>query len=240
MLDLVALHGFTQRGGAFAELEELLEVPVDAPDLPGHGTVPAAGWDEAVAALAARLAARPAPPVLLGYSMGGRVALGVAAAHPAVVAGLVVVSASAGISDPGARERRRAEDAVLAGRIERDGVTAFLDGWLARPMFAGLESRGPAWRAADRAMRETNAAAGLAGALRGLGQGSQPDLWPSLEQIVVPTLLVAGDHDERYVALMHAMAGGLPDASTAVVRHAGHAVVGERPESLAEVILAWA
>jgi len=156
---LLALHGFTQRGWAFEELSRAASLPVDAPDLPGHGDSAvspdlgsALGWLEEVAG------AGPRP--LLGYSMGGRLALQFALARPDLVSALVLVSASPGIADAGLRTERRSADAELADRIGEVGVDAFVDEWLARPMFAGLEHRGREWRAADRAMRCTNTATG--------------------------------------------------------------------------------
>jgi 2-succinyl-6-hydroxy-2,4-cyclohexadiene-1-carboxylate synthase len=240
VLDIVALHGFTQRGASFEELEWFLEVPLEAPDLPGHGGEPVSAWEEAVDRVAALAASRPRPPILLGYSMGGRIALGAALRHPQAVAGLVLVSATPGIADPQQRGRRRHDDLALADHIEEAGAEAFVDEWLARPMFSGLQRRGAAWREADRERRLTNRAPGLAGALRSLGQGMQPDLRPGLAGMELPVLVVAGEEDDRYRRIGDEMAALVPDASTAVVRDAGHAVVGERPEVVAEAILAWA
>jgi 2-succinyl-6-hydroxy-2,4-cyclohexadiene-1-carboxylate synthase len=240
LLDLFALHGFTQRAAAFEELEWYLQVPVTAPDLPGHGEEPLRSWEETIDWISDLVAAHPAPPILAGYSMGGRLALGVAVERPESISGLIMMSAAPGIADAASRSARLKADRALADRIESDGVDAFLDTWVSLPMFGGLNGRGESWRRADRAMRSTNTAAGLAGALRGLGQGIQPDYRPRLGDLAVPTLLIAGEHDERYCAMTADMAQSIPDASTAIVRDAGHPVVGERPEAVAEVILAWA
>jgi 2-succinyl-6-hydroxy-2,4-cyclohexadiene-1-carboxylate synthase len=236
---MIALHGFTQRGASFEELEQYLEVPVTAPDLPGHGEVPVSGWEETVASVAEMAAGRPEPPVLAGYSMGGRIALGSAVHAPQAFSGLILISASPGIAAAQERARRRAADAALAARIERIGVAAFVDEWLAKPMFAGLGARPEGWRAEDRRRRSTNRAAGLAGALRRLGQGSQPDLRSRLRELQVPVLVIVGERDDRYRALAAEMATAMPGAETAVVRDAGHPVVGERPHTVAEAVLAW-
>lgn len=240
MPDLVALHGFTQRGSAFEELGRALGSPIEAPDLPGHGEEPVEDWNAVVDGIAARLGARPAPPILLGYSMGGRLALGVAVRHPDAVAGLVVVSAGPGIASPAARARRREEDEVLARRLEERGVEPFLDEWLSAPMFAGLAARGERWQAADRARRGGNSARGLAAALRRLGQGVMPDLRSDLGVIPVPVLLMTGERDLRYGELAVEMAGLLREARCVVVAGAHHPVVGERPEAVAELVLDWA
>ncbi len=240
MLDLVAVHGFTQRGAAFEELERYLEVPVTAPDLPGHGDEPVRSWDEAVDRIGALLEVRPEPPVLAGYSMGGRLALATALRRPDLMCGLILISASPGIEDRQERRARLAADRDLADRIEAVGVEAFVDDWSARAMFAGLARRGRAWRQTDRQLRLSNTAAGLAGALRSLGQGAQPDYRPCLGGLGIPVLVIAGERDRRYCDLAAEMSRSIPGASTAIVRDAGHPVVGERPDAVAEGILAWA
>jgi 2-succinyl-6-hydroxy-2,4-cyclohexadiene-1-carboxylate synthase len=204
------------------------------PDLPGHGDEPVADWEGAVAGVAARVAAA-GDPVLAGYSMGGRLALA------AVLAGsrpraLVIVSASAGIADAAARERRRVEDEQTAARLERLGVELFVDEWLSRDLFAGLGGRPAAWGRADRRMRLSNSGAGLAGALRKLGQGSQPYLGDRVAEIEIPMVAIAGERDDRYARLAARFGAGAPRGSDRVVPSVGHAVVAEAPKAVAEVV----
>ncbi|HZJ47932.1 MAG TPA: alpha/beta fold hydrolase, partial [Acidimicrobiia bacterium] len=119
---IVALHGFTQHGGMFTELATELGREILAPDLPGHGDAAAvhATFSGAVEAVAAMVDGRP----LLGYSQGGRIALGVALEHPGAVSRLVLISAGIGIPDKQRRSARQASDEVLARNLEREGLDA--------------------------------------------------------------------------------------------------------------------
>lgn len=171
----------------------------------------------------------------LGYSMGGRVALAFACVAPERVERLVLESASPGIADEAVRGARRVEDEALAARIERDGVEAFVDEWLARPLFATQAARvhGEAL-AALRARRIENRAVGLANSLRGMGVGAQAPLWDRLGQMRAPALLVAGEDDVKFWALAAEMAEWLPRARVAIVARAGHNAHLENPIEFAE------
>ncbi len=204
------------------------------PDLPGHGSAPPRPWGEAVRWVAEQAAGAD---VVVGYSMGGRLAL--AAALECPIRRLVLVSASAGIADQDRRRERRRSDDRLAARIEQLGSEAFITEWLTRPMFAGLTRRDDTWRAADAEARAGNEAAGLAAALRQLGRGSQPALVGRLGEINAPVLVVAGAGDPAGVGAAETMAAGLPGATLAVLPGVGHAVVGEDPVALAEAVTAW-
>jgi 2-succinyl-6-hydroxy-2,4-cyclohexadiene-1-carboxylate synthase len=236
LADYLALHGFTQRGSMWQEVAGLVGGQWETPDLPGHGREPSVGWAEAVAGVCRGLERSGPATTLVGYSMGGRIALAAALECPAAGARLVLVSASPGIADPADRERRRQEDERLADRIERIGSGLFVDEWLARPMFAGLGRRSRAWGAADRRMRTSNTATGLAGALRLLGQGVQPFLGARLAEIAIPVVAVAGEADQRYVRYAKALASGAPEGRFVAVRGAGHGVVGEDPRAVARAI----
>ncbi len=207
-----------------------------APDLPGHGPEPVVPWEVEVARLSGFLVMAPPPRALVGYSMGGRLALATALAEPGLLDGLVLISASAGIADDGERERRAAADEALAVRIEEIGVQAFVEEWLEREMFAGLRRRGEAWAAEDRERRSTNEAAGLAGALRSLGPGAQPWLGGRLGELEMPVRLVVGAGDPSYVDLAAQMETGLSRGRVITVPEVGHSVIGEQPEAVAEVI----
>jgi 2-succinyl-6-hydroxy-2,4-cyclohexadiene-1-carboxylate synthase len=233
---VTAFHGFTQRASAWDEVVELLPVPLVAADLPGHGRNPALGWDAATRWAIGVIESAPGATVVAGYSMGGRLALAAALERPAIAEHLVLISSSAGIADEGERTRRRAADGALARWIEREGTSAFLDDWLDRPMFAGLQVRGEAWAAADRASREVSDPGRLAEALRGLGQGSMPYLGGRLGALETPVTLVVGEHDAAYVQTAGDMAAALPRVRLVVVPGAGHSVVGEAPGAVAEVL----
>jgi 2-succinyl-6-hydroxy-2,4-cyclohexadiene-1-carboxylate synthase len=202
-------------------------------DLPGHGG--SGGVRVGFGRAAVLLGAAGGGGAYVGYSLGGRLCLRLALDRPDLVEGLVLVGASPGIADPVARAERRAADEALAAEVERDGVAAFLDRWLAGPLFATLGAG-----AAGRAERLANAPEGLAYALRRLGTGVQEPLWDRLAGLRPPALLLAGERDAKFAALAHQMAAAIgPGARVALVPGAGHAAHLERPAATAALIEAF-
>lgn len=245
---LVLLHGFT---GSAATWEELLPSlaahrRVVAISLAGHGAsdAPADAARYAAARAAADvvqvLDALALPRVaLLGYSMGGRVALHVALAAPRRVRALLLESASPGIADPESRAARRESDRALAHDIELDGVAAFVARWERLPLWESQRALPEAVRARLRALRLAGDARGLANSLRGLGQGESEPLHGRLPELRMPVLLLSGALDEAYVAIAREMAAAMPRASVAVTAGAGHAVHLERPSEFGGAVNAF-
>jgi 2-succinyl-6-hydroxy-2,4-cyclohexadiene-1-carboxylate synthase len=237
------LHGFTQSGRSW--LETISHMPTGwmwiVPDLRGHGdtvTRPEAGctmdactrdlemlWDH-LGVTRTHLA---------GYSMGGRLALHVAARRPERILSLLTVGAHAGLEDE-ARAGRRLGDDALAHRIEDDGLEAFVDYWSALPLFAGMERRGPAFVAQARAERMTNHVAGLACSLRGMGAGNMEPLWDDLAHVTFPCTFVAGQLDHGYVSSARRLAATVQNGRLEIVPRAGHTVHQERPEAFARIL----
>ena len=174
---------------------------------------------------------------LLGYSMGGRVALNLAAAAPHRITTLVLESASPGIQPSEDRQARRRSDARLADLLERDGIAAFVDHWENLPLFASQRGLPPSVRAALRSQRLRCNPSGLANSLRGLGTGVMTPLHDRLGDLQVPTLLVVGELDAKYRELGQAMAETLPAASMVIIPDAGHAVHLEQPGAFARTVL---
>jgi len=236
LADFLALHGFTQRGAMWDEVAGLAGGAWDTPDLPGHGGTAAVPWDAAVAMVVGWIGDAGPATTLVGYSMGGRIALAAALEHPAGLDRLVLVSASPGIADDAARERRLREDEATADRIERLGVDLFLIEWLSLPMFSGLGRRPAAWGSRDLRLRQSNDAAGLAAAMCLLGHGSQPFLGDRVGELRVPVVTVAGDRDGAYAFHASGMAAAVPDGRFVEVGGAGHAVVAEDPKAIARIL----
>ncbi len=243
----VFLHGFAGSARDWercGETVERLGFRAVAVDLPGHGDTdvpedPARFTvEETTRDLSALLESSGISAAhWIGYSMGGRVALHAAATSPKRVRSLLLESASPGIQPEPGREARRAADEALAAEIERRGVEWFADHWGAQALFATQAALSSPVRAALRESRLRNSAAGLAGSLRGLGQGTQPYLGPRLASITCRTLLVTGALDEKYGALASAMAAAMPDARHRVILKAGHNVHLEQPEAFERALL---
>jgi 2-succinyl-6-hydroxy-2,4-cyclohexadiene-1-carboxylate synthase len=232
---ITLLHGFTQTARCWGRLDERLATDheVVALDAPGHGDS-GPGADD-LWRTADRIVATATRSTYLGYSMGARMALHVALAHPGSVDGLVLVSGTAGIDSPDERAARRAADDQLASHLEAVGVATFLDEWLASPLFAGL-----APGESDRDERLRNTAGGLASSLRRAGTGSQEPLWDRLATIDVPVLVVAGALDAKFVALAERLAASVGrNATLAIVDGAGHTVHRERPGEFADLLDRW-
>jgi 2-succinyl-6-hydroxy-2,4-cyclohexadiene-1-carboxylate synthase len=232
---LVLLHGFTHTGASWGPvLQELGEsYRGTAPDIRGHGSAS----DRTPVTLEAVLgdidAAAPERFTLAGYSMGGRIALQFAIAHPARVERLVLIGASPGIADPVEREARRGADDQLAGEVERSSIEQFAERWATAPILAGQPAK---IAEAAREDRLRNHPVGLARALRGLGTGAVPSLWDRLGELAMPITLVVGERDPKFRAIVAQMAGAIPDPTAVVVDGAGHAVHLEAPREVAGII----
>jgi 2-succinyl-6-hydroxy-2,4-cyclohexadiene-1-carboxylate synthase len=230
---VVLIHGFTQSALAWEAVRPALveRRTVIALDAPGHGRSASVAADlPAGADLMVEAAGGPA--AWLGYSMGGRFALHVALRHPEAVQRLIVVSATGGIDDPEIRAARREADEALAVRAQAEGLEAFVNWWLTRPLFQTLP---PGSAALESRLGGT--AAGLASSLRLAGTGSQQPLWSQLRQLDMPVLVVAGAGDDRYVAegrrLVHSIGS---NAAYAEIAGAGHACHLERPDAFLDII----
>jgi 2-succinyl-6-hydroxy-2,4-cyclohexadiene-1-carboxylate synthase len=235
---LVLLHGFNGSQASWSAIRASFrsERRVIAIDLPGHGatTIHDAGFDYSLARtsdlVAETLAAlRVASADVLGYSMGGRVALQLALAHGDRVARLVLESASAGLATARARARRRAADARLAAAIERDGVPAFVRRWEALPLFRTVAALPAPVQAALRRQRLACDPHGLAASLRGLGLGAQPWLGDRLEALTMPVLLATGELDRKFTRTAARLLPRCAHGSHEVIAGAGHLPHLEQP-----------
>ena len=243
---VVALHGFTGSGSTMLPLLEAVrgERSAISIDLVGHGDSDAPEHldpysmpsvvDQVLSIIGPR---QPLTVHLIGYSMGGRVALSLAARAPWYFASITTISATAGIDDPIERAQRHDADLELASHIETIGVDGFVDEWLTKPLFASyVSSLDEAERGATVAQRSRNTATGLANSLRGTGTGAMPPLWTALGSLRSPLLAIAGELDERYVEIANALSQRVPHGRAEVISGAGHVVHGEKLVDIANVV----
>jgi 2-succinyl-6-hydroxy-2,4-cyclohexadiene-1-carboxylate synthase len=172
--------------------------------------------------------------VLVGYSMGGRLALKAALRRPGKFGALVLVGTSAGIEDPAAREERREADDELADWIERHTIEEFAERWETQPVFA---SQPPELVSAQRPGRLSHEPARLAQLLRSAGQGMFEPVWHELERIDCPVLAVAGERDTAYADAAFRIAERVKHGRARLIADAGHAPQLERPDDFSGVLL---
>ena len=241
------LHGFTLNGASWDEL--VAKMPAGwkwiAPDLRGHATAPTspATMDDCAGDLVAlwnHLGIERSHVV--GYSMGGRLALHVAVRLPERTRSLLTIGAHAGL-DEDARETRRQADEALAERIEHEGVESFVRHWESLPMFAGVKRRGPQFAAWLHGLRTGNKADGLAASLRGMGAGAMEPLWDGLEAIDLPCTFVAGEDDAPFMQAAARLKESVDGSRIRSVPDSGHSVQFEQPDATASILadhLGWA
>lgn len=242
---VVLLHGFTGDGTTMGGLAQRLEADAEVvvPDLVGHGRScsPVDERNYSVDAMAAHVAAIGEEAIggpfhLVGYSMGGRVALTLACRRPELLRSLTLIGASAGLADESERVERRESDTGLAESIELDGLETFVDRWMANPLFATQTRLGDDFLAAARAQRLRNSAAGLIRSLRAAGTGAMPPLHDDLRRCGVSTVFVVGAEDPKFTGLAVELAALMPTADVAVIEDAGHAAHLEQPDEVAAVV----
>lgn len=240
---LVLIHGFTGSSDAMAELAGLLAVrhEVIAYDVVGHGgteipsTAAGASMQAAVDQLFGVVGEGPAHVV--GYSMGGRVALCAIPKAAGRFSSVSVIGSHPGIVDAAERADRRRADDRMADAIEARGIEWFVDQWMAAPIFASQRRLGPAARAVARDRRLRNDPTGLANSMRGMGTGVQTPVWDELAVTSIPLLYLAGQEDPKFAEIGTRLASTVPGATFVEVPDVGHAAHEEDPGRVAELIL---
>ena len=245
MTTAVLIHGFSGSSESWRSVRARLHMPSCAPVVYGHRgagpTVPAAppgaSFDAEVDRLASVVAeTAPAPRYLSGYSLGGRLALGLLVRHADLFAGAALIGANPGIRDDRERAERREADGTWARLIEERGLSAFDREWSRLALFASQARLAPEALEEQRRIRLGHCRAALASAMRTLSLGAMPDFRPSLPAICCPIELIAGSLDTKFSALARQMAGLLPAATVRSVDGVGHNVPLEAPARLARLL----
>ncbi|MCL2858915.1 MAG: 2-succinyl-6-hydroxy-2,4-cyclohexadiene-1-carboxylate synthase, partial [Streptococcaceae bacterium] len=226
---LLALHGFSQSAETWDNLD-LEGIQVFALDLIGHGKSDKPDKAEPyqldtilthIHQISQQLFENQSF-ILLGYSMGGRLALHYALKYPEQIHSLILESSSLGISDEDERLARRISDEKLAKNIEENGCEWFADFWGNIPLFDSQKSLDPTVQNNIWQSRADNTPHALTHTLRATGQGRLPALADHLQDLKISTLYISGELDTKYTSLGQTYFAKCPSVSTHVVHHAGH------------------
>jgi 2-succinyl-6-hydroxy-2,4-cyclohexadiene-1-carboxylate synthase len=157
----------------------------------------------------------PRGDILLGYSLGGRLAL-----H-ALLAGAhynraILVSTGLGIEGDSARADRRASDEAWARRFESEDFDSVMAAWNAQPVLAGPSLPRTHDDYDPRALREWSS-------------GALPPAASRMHELTIPTLWIAGARDTKYVAEAKRACSLVAGAEVVIIENAGHRVPWEQP-----------
>lgn len=243
---IVFLHGFTGSWRSWEPVIKLLPKTINyiSIDLMGHGSTEVSSNPERYRMNEQLLDLEEFFSLiqltsfsLVGYSMGGRIALAYALGHPQQVKNLVLESASPGLKTNEEQQLRRQADDQLADRIEEDGLESFIDFWENIPLFESQKSLSIEKQHEIRSERLAQSALGLANSLRGMGTGQQPSYWSKLDELDIPVYLVTGEYDTKYTEIADEMVKKLKDGSHLQVSSVGHAIHVENPVQFATIIM---
>lgn len=173
---------------------------------------------------------------ILGYSLGGRIALSFMMLYPEMVASLILESASPGLETIKEQKKRQAQDEELALRLEKEGILAFVDFWENIPLFTSQKKLSKSIQQHIRKERLSQSAQGLAESLRSMGTGRQPSWWKRLGEVNRPVLLIVGSLDTKFVAINKQMVGHMKTAHIETTKNSGHAIHVEQPEKFGKIV----
>jgi 2-succinyl-6-hydroxy-2,4-cyclohexadiene-1-carboxylate synthase len=222
---LLFVPGFMQPAEAWGPVVEALAGRADTRSLE-H-------WEHSFEGRLAEIAAAGQGAVLVGYSLGGRLALRAALREPKRYAGLVTVGATAGIDDTATRSARAEADERLASWMETAAIEDIVAVWERQPLFA---DQSEAIVEAQRPGRLAQDPRRLGGLLRTAGQGVLEPVWHELLTFELPVLAIAGARDEGYSAAARRIADTAPRGRAAIVENAGHAPQLQRPDEVARLL----
>ena len=243
---LVLLHGFTGRSETWSGIRRALpeSVQVFAPNLLGHSpkqlTKEPVTFDEYVDRLAVRMSVSGVEDAhLVGYSMGGRIALGLLLQHPSLFSSATLIGAHPGLENSQQRDERSAQEKQWADDLRLNGVEAFIEGWERQPLFESQKKLSVDTLLNQRVLRLSHNSEGLAAAIETLGLSQMPNYGLRAREIKVPVEIMVGELDLKFQNIGERLAGLIPKGELLIIQGTGHNVVLEQPDVVVNQIKTW-
>lgn len=232
----VLLHGFMGSHQDFAKLQPILSGTVLSIDLLGHGQTQSPETKsfsmtqqiQDLQLLLTKIIGTQSIH-LIGYSMGGRIALGFSVTHPRSVTRLYLESSRPGLQTLEARTQRKQHDQQLAARMLQVGLPQFVADWAALPLFSSQKQLPIEIQQNVQRQRLHQDPLALAKSLQDMGTGQQPNYWPQLSQLTMPVTLITGALDQKFTTLNQKILEKLPQGKHFICPEAGHNVHLEAP-----------
>ena len=240
---ILFLHGFLGNCHEFNQSISLLsnDFYCLAVDLPGHGKTQVIGGEECykmehtaqglikfISALGIKRC------ILIGYSMGGRLALYLALYFPEYFSQVILESASPGLRTQAERDKRIQQDIKLAKELETEDFSDFLTKWYNQPLFASLKKHPDFERMLEHRLQSNPLE--LSKSLHNLSTGCQPSLWIKLQENLVPLLLLVGELDQKFISINTEMVSLCKFAQLEIVKNCGHNIHFENATLFVETI----
>ena len=239
---VICLHGFLGNGNDFAVVKDHYpnHPTLIAPNFPDYSQSSAQdfGWEHCLNAMDefVQSESKQGPCVLMGYSMGGRIALQYALQFSDRLAGLILIGATPGIEDEDMKAERLEKDLSLAANLREQSMEQFIEHWFKQDIIQSQNQIPEPYRSTMLKARKANSRRALAQALTSLGTGSMTSRWDQLSQLIIPTLIVTGEEDKKFERIASRIVTQLPNAQHRSIKGAGHACCFEQAESFGTVV----
>ncbi|MBD7935421.1 MULTISPECIES: 2-succinyl-6-hydroxy-2,4-cyclohexadiene-1-carboxylate synthase [Cytobacillus] len=234
---IMALHGFTGYGNSWRFYsEEISDRTIIAPDIIGHGQsdspedISHYQIEEQAAMLAHLIDIMKLNKVdVVGYSMGGRLAITFALLFPEKVHRLILESTTPGIDSSEDRALRIKNDMKICQMIKDKEIEGFVNYWENIPLFASQKRLTARKREQVRRQRLRNNPQGLINSLIGMGTGAQPSWWTAIAELQMPVLILTGSIDQKFCMIGEEMSKRIQHATHHTIEESGHTVHLEKP-----------
>jgi len=223
---MVFLHGFLGSRLDWADtMNRFSNVRCLAPDLPGHGQSPwddTVDWDSLITTLNHDVLSRNLSDiVIVGYSMGGRIALEWARTAPGLIRGIILESASPGIETDVERRARAIFDRDIERRLRTMAPIDFIDWWCSLPMFGTLNTH-PNYSQL-RQMRSQYSSTVMCRAFQTLSVTTRESVWDLMHTLPIWGF-ITGEHDTKYAAIATRIIDRFPTVLVNILSNCAHNV----------------
>lgn len=174
---------------------------------------------------------------LLGYSMGGRIAIYLAIHYPDLFNKIIIESAQPGIKDKKERNQRKNQDLALSKKIKSEELSEFLNYWYNQPLFSTLKNHKNFANLLQSRLKNNPEL--LSQSLIEMGTGTQPSLWNKLNKIKNSCLMITGEHDLKYQKIFSKMHKEILLSKFVIIKNCGHNVHFENPQEFSKVVLTF-
>ena len=239
---IVFLHGFTGNSNSWRHIADALNRWVILIDLPGHSKSEFINLneeysiDDFCSELYLLLNNYSIKKIdLVGYSMGGRIAMAFSSKHSNRINSLVLESSSLGIDDNKDKEDRYNQDLELCDNME-DNLNVFVDNWESKLLFKDQKRRNYILWEEQRNNRLKHNHKQLSKSLQVFSSGSMPYYEESFKYFEFPISIICGTDDDKYVKIGKEMMYMNKNAKQYIIAKSSHNTHLENPAMFLTII----